>query len=1134
MKKTFLVLLTLFMVAMLSALQVTYSDSNAGQDDGPTVSSVTFDVLPGTTITDVQITASIGSNCPSWYEFNLDLAGTAYTGLCNFTDQSYADLNGAAVNGQTVTITSVDTDVYSDGVTLALSVTVVYDPPAGAPGEVTNPSPADNATGIALSGNATWDFGIDTDTYDLWFGPAGAMVQVVTGGTAGATGTYAFSGLSYSTEYEWRVTSINSAKATTVGPVWSFTTMLDPAMVQIGAGVTTGQHLPIEPYYGYTYSQSIYLASDFGTPGADKRIEKIWYNYSGSFADADNDLWVVYMGTTALTNLDGGYIAIGSLSQVFDGNVGLSAVSGTGWIEIVLDTPFPYNPSTDGNLVIAVDENSPSYSVDADEFLCDLDARANVSRHYYNDSTNPDPAAPPAGTASAYYPNTRFLFGDMPAMAEPTALTVSNIGILSADLDWTENAGLSLWDIAYGSVGFDPDTEGTTISATSTKPYSLSGLTIDTTYQWYVRSNDGTKATTAWSNASTFSTHDGLAVNPDPANTAIAIDLDYLTLTWDAIIDADSYAISIGTTTGGTELANKVACASNTYTYGSNWDYDTTYYWTVYTYYDDGSKNSRATIEVQGTEWTFTTIPEPYTLPYSCDATDVTGWIIQTNGGANNWGLSSTGNAGGTSPEFMLNYASADPGTSRLISPPFDTSGLTSLPVIFNHFLNDYGVGCSITLQTSTDLNTWTDENWTVDTGSGDVGPEVVSTTVTNNLGATTYVAWTVYGNHYQFDQWYLDNIMVGNQSYVGAYLYISEVCDNPTGESDRTGFIELYNPNTYPIDLGGLLIVQGNIVADNFVAGATNYAIPSNSVISSGGFFIIANGIDLATFNAAWRTSVAASDFADGHVSLGITSGYAYGLDDGSKAIVQYSPEVPANERATQPIPGTWTEGGTPDNGAPGGFGGDEGPLPVVLATFTAQFVNEDLTIFWATHSEVNNSGWNVYRSTEDSYDTAEKLNSNMIQGMGTSYELTEYEFVDATEVQNHTTYYYWLESVDYAGHSAFYGSISIDVEQQDNPEAPEIPIVLGLHQNYPNPFNPDTKIRFAVEESGKVELTVYNAKGQKVTTIYNGEVETDKYYDFVWNGKDKTGKDVASGVYMYKLETANKTYMKKMLLVK
>ena len=98
----------------------------------------------------------------------------------------------------------------------------------GAPVVPTNPSPADDATGVALSGNLTWTFGADTDNYDLWFGEAGSMVEVVDNAVIGA-GTYAYSSLSEDTEYEWQVIAHNSSdRATTNGPVWSFTTLILP------------------------------------------------------------------------------------------------------------------------------------------------------------------------------------------------------------------------------------------------------------------------------------------------------------------------------------------------------------------------------------------------------------------------------------------------------------------------------------------------------------------------------------------------------------------------------------------------------------------------------------------------------------------------------------------------------------------------------------------------------------------------------------------------------------------------------------------------------------------------------------------------------------------------------------------
>jgi hypothetical protein len=212
----------------------------------------------------------------------------------------------------------------------------------------------------------------------------------------------------------------------------------------------------------------------------------------------------------------------------------------------------------------------------------------------------------------------------------------------------------------------------------------------------------------------------------------------------------------------------------------------------------------------------------------------------------------------------------------------------------------------------------------------------------------------------------------------------------------------------------------------------------------------------------------------------------------------------------------------------------GDDNPLLVTLSTFTAQFVNQELTIIWSTQSETNNSHWNIWRAVENTIENAERLNGENIGAAGNSNELIEYSYVDEKEVENHTTYYYWLESVDYSGQSNFYGSTSVTIELPDNPEAPEIPVVLGLHQNYPNPFNPDTKIRFAVKEEGNAEVTIFNMKGQKITTIFSGSVEANSYYEAIWNGRDDNAKDVASGVYFYQLDSSNRTEIKKMLLIK
>ncbi|MBL7994178.1 fibronectin type III domain-containing protein [bacterium] len=95
------------------------------------------------------------------------------------------------------------------------------------------------------------------------------------------------------------------------------------------------------------------------------------------------------------------------------------------------------------------------------------------------------------------------------------------------------------------------------------------------------------------------------------------------------------------------------------------------------------------------------------------------------------------------------------------------------------------------------------------------------------------------------------------------------------------------------------------------------------------------------------------------------------------------------------------------------------------------------------------------------------------------------------------------------------------------------ELPREFGIAQNYPNPFNPSTTIQFDVARSGNVKVKVYNVLGQEVATLVDGYFETGKQ-SVQWNGKDALGRQVASGVYMYRLEAGKIAKTKKMMLIK
>jgi hypothetical protein len=114
--------------------------------------------------------------------------------------------------------------------------------------------------------------------------------------------------------------------------------------------------------------------------------------------------------------------------------------------------------------------------------------------------------------------------------------------------------------------------------------------------------------------------------------------------------------------------------------------------------------------------------------------------------------------------------------------------------------------------------------------------------------------------------------------------------------------------------------------------------------------------------------------------------------------------------------------------------------------------------------------------------------------------------------------------------------GSISKGVAYGDtsftivgvNDKIPDQPKEFELSQNYPNPFNPTTTIKYSLPKAGNVKLTVYNAIGSKVATVVN-EYKPAGNYSVQFNGSN-----LASGIYLYRLESGSYSAAKKFVLLK
>jgi len=88
-------------------------------------------------------------------------------------------------------------------------------------------------------------------------------------------------------------------------------------------------------------------------------------------------------------------------------------------------------------------------------------------------------------------------------------------------------------------------------------------------------------------------------------------------------------------------------------------------------------------------------------------------------------------------------------------------------------------------------------------------------------------------------------------------------------------------------------------------------------------------------------------------------------------------------------------------------------------------------------------------------------------------------------------------------------------------------------LRQNYPNPFNPTTLISYDLAKSSDIELIIYNQLGQPVKTLVHAR-QAAGGYQILWDGRDKEGNPVVSGIYYYSLKAGAFNQTRKLLLLR
>jgi len=155
-------------------------------------------------------------------------------------------------------------------------------------------------------------------------------------------------------------------------------------------------------------------------------------------------------------------------------------------------------------------------------------------------------------------------------------------------------------------------------------------------------------------------------------------------------------------------------------------------------------------------------------------------------------------------------------------------------------------------------------------------------------------------------------------------------------------------------------------------------------------------------------------------------------------------------------------------------------------------------------------------------------------------SYDLSSYGFGDTVQVKftfvsdgNKVAEGFYIDDVNIKG------SYSVSVGTTGGGHPTTRPTLFQLCQNYPNPFNSSTHIRYIIPDRDRegrphrTTLKVYNVLGQEVRTLVDGE-ERPGIHKVIWDGRDNRGREVTSGVYLYKLKMGHINQTRKLVLLR
>ncbi|NOY49989.1 MAG: hypothetical protein GXO88_05440 [Chlorobi bacterium] len=400
--------------------------------------------------------------------------------LPNNTSQSYiAFKSGPSYGGYGVLID--DVKIEESGVACA--------PPQG---PVSNPS---GTTAVV-----SWLNQLSSPTWEVEYGPEGFAQGTGTSVTGLTDTTYTITGLTVSTNYDWYVRK-NCGGTPTVYSSWTglntFTTTTVPFTLPVSEDFESGFVKFVNPSGNDVDFVSNTSLKHGGSKSAYNNYSDLNSNYleMASYVDLSSASYpVLSFWHIAKINNDGDFC-----------KVQISTDNGSSWV--TLPTKYYGGSATNYSAYQRFDENSYGTwsGTPADNtwwkkevYALDTYKYKKVKIRFYITSNV-------GGVDEGWYIDDILLEDNACPGIYPDSLWTQNITATTAKFKWTEKGNATVWDIEYGATGFSQGT-GTSVIGVTTNPFSVTGLSASSTYDWYVRSSCGSGNFSEWSGPETFST----------------------------------------------------------------------------------------------------------------------------------------------------------------------------------------------------------------------------------------------------------------------------------------------------------------------------------------------------------------------------------------------------------------------------------------------------------------------------------------------------------------------------------------------------------------------------------------------------------------------------------------------------